>query len=81
MPGSEENTYGYWGLNGKKQSDGNGWQEYGPEFGESDVVGCGVVDGACFFTKNGDTHILYLWTPNCGELMKETSECGAAAAA
>ena len=52
-PGCVKNSYGYRGVTGQKVSDGK-WQDYGPEFGTGDVVGCGVVGGSCFFTKNGD---------------------------
>ena len=53
VPGEVKNSYGYSGFNGQKGSD-NKWQDYGPQFGTGDVVGCGVVGGSCFFTKNGD---------------------------
>ena len=48
-----KDSYGYNGYDGRKRSDGK-WQSYGPKFGKGDVVGCGVVDDTCFFTKNGE---------------------------
>ena len=49
-----KDAYGYHGDDGEKRSDGK-WQSYGPKFGKvGDVVGCGVVDDTCFFTKNGE---------------------------
>ena len=47
------NSYGYYGYSGNIWSNGKN-QRYGPKFGEGDVMGCGVIDGNCFFTKNGD---------------------------
>ena len=51
--GDVKNSYGYFGLSGIKWGDGKG-QSYGPKFGKGDIVGCGIVDNNCFFTKNGD---------------------------
>ena len=47
------NSYGYFGFSGIKCSDDKA-QRYGPEFGKGDIVGCGIIDNKCFFTKNGD---------------------------
>ena len=52
-PGGVKNSYGYHGFSGRKWSDGN-WQDYGPTITAGDIVGCGVVGRACFFTKNRD---------------------------
>ena len=48
------NHYGYDSHNGKKLSSGGEWQAYGPSFTDKDVVGCGVIEGKCFYTKNGE---------------------------
>ena len=53
LPGWGKNSYGYSGYSGKKVSDVH-FQPYGPTFKENDVIGCGVIDGKCFFTKNGE---------------------------
>ena len=53
LPGWGKNSYAYSGYSGKKISDAS-FQPYGPTFKEDDVVGCGVIDGKCFFTKNGE---------------------------
>ena len=47
-----KNSFGYCGDDGKKGNDSR-WKDYGPEFSTNDIVGCGVIDGQCFFTKNG----------------------------
>ena len=55
MLGQKQNSYSY-GFYGKKRSNGGEWQDYGgpSSFTEHDVIGCGVVDGKCFYTKNGE---------------------------
>ena len=55
LPGWDKNSCGYHGDDGHRfRSSGTG-QEYGPTFTTGDVIGCGInlVDGSCFFTKNG----------------------------
>ena len=51
-PGGLQNSYGYRGDDGTKGNDSK-WKYYGPKFGTDDIIGCGVIDGQCFFTKNG----------------------------
>ena len=54
MPGWEKHSIGYHGDDGKLfYEDGAGF-EYGPKFGTGDVVGCGIDQKYCFFTKNGE---------------------------
>ena len=56
QPGWEPNSYGYHGADGRKYTDSERGESYGPAFTTGDVVGCGVL---ClsrrqgFFTKNG----------------------------
>ena len=53
-PGDVEGSYGYRGNSGKKWTSSK-WESYGHSFDKAgDVVGCGVIDDACFFTKNGE---------------------------
>ena len=55
LPGWDKNSYGYHGDDGHSfRSSGTG-QQYGPTFTTGDVIGCGInlVDGSCFYTKNG----------------------------
>ena len=53
LPGWGKNSYGYSGSSGKKICDVN-FEPYGPTFKEKDVIGCGVINDKCFFTKNGE---------------------------
>lgn len=55
QPGTDGNSYGYYGVNGKKYSSSKHGKEYGPEFKEGDIVGCGIhyYKKEIFFTKNG----------------------------
>ena len=55
LPGWEPESWGYHGDDGKSFCCQNTGKNYGPTFGASDVVGCGVnfVDKTAFFTKNG----------------------------
>ncbi|KAL2841464.1 hypothetical protein BJX68DRAFT_271096 [Aspergillus pseudodeflectus] len=57
LPGWEQESWAYHGDDGKSffgESQGQG-RQYGPTFGVSDTVGCGVnfSSGCAFFTKNG----------------------------
>ncbi|KAI5815818.1 concanavalin A-like lectin/glucanase domain-containing protein [Pyronema omphalodes] len=54
MPGWDENTWGYHGDDGKTfhNTSHYGW-EYIEKYGAGDTVGCGVIKGRLFFTKNG----------------------------
>ena len=54
VPGGVKDSFSYHGSTGDKSSDGEDWKSYGPKFAYNDVVGCGVIDDACFFTKNGE---------------------------
>ena len=36
-----------------KKGNYGDWTAYGPTYGTGDVVGCGLVRGRLFFTKNG----------------------------
>ena len=46
--------YGANGAQGCKGSYRSGYESYGPSFGTGDVIGCGIVNRSCFFTKNGE---------------------------
>ena len=46
------NSYGYLSDDGMKGNNSK-CKDYGPKFSNNDIIGCGVVDGQCFFTKNG----------------------------
>lgn len=56
LPGWSQESYGYHGDDGNK-FDGlsNKGDNYGPTFTVGDVIGCGLnlIEGSCFFTKNG----------------------------
>ena len=53
LPGWGKNSYAYSGSSGKKICEAT-FEPYGPTFKEKDVIGCGFIDGKCFFTKNGE---------------------------
>ena len=56
QPGWEPNSYGYHGADGRKYTDSERGESYGPAFTTGDVVGCGVLclsRRQVFFTKNG----------------------------
>ena len=52
--GYSAKSYGY-AFDGQKNNGRlGGYESYGPRFGKGDVVGCGLVRGILFFTKNGE---------------------------
>lgn len=56
LPGWSKESYGYHADDGHIYSgDGGRGVHYGPQFEQNDVIGCGynLVEGSCFFTKNG----------------------------
>eukprot|EP00088_Acartia_fossae_P037946 TRINITY_DN3918_c0_g1_i15.p1 TRINITY_DN3918_c0_g1~~TRINITY_DN3918_c0_g1_i15.p1 ORF type:complete len:574 (-),score=151.05 TRINITY_DN3918_c0_g1_i15:508-2229(-) len=55
LPGWDKHSYGYHGDDGHSFCSSGQGQAYGPTFTTGDVVGCGInlIDGSCFFTKNG----------------------------
>ncbi len=55
LPGWDKHSYGYHGDDGHSFCSSGTGQNYGPTFTTGDVIGCGVnmVDGTCFYTKNG----------------------------
>jgi len=55
LPGSEQNSFGYCSFRGSILEDGDKFQEFGPSFGEGDVIGCGIniKNKSIFWSKNG----------------------------
>jgi Ran-binding protein 9/10 len=55
LPGWESESWAYHGDDGKSFFGEGTGRSYGPTFGVSDVIGCGVdfASGYAFFTKNG----------------------------
>lgn len=55
QPGWEENSFGYYGEDGKKYNESTRGESYSEPFSTGDVVGCGIHYGKqeVFFTKNG----------------------------
>lgn len=56
MPGWDAGSYAYHGDDGLLfRQDGQKGENYGPKYGNHDVIGCcwDHVDGSVFFTKNG----------------------------
>ena len=53
-PGEMKDSFAYHGSTGQIRSNGEDWKSYGPHVAYNDVVGCGVIDHNCFFTKNGE---------------------------
>eukprot|EP00965_Chrysotila_dentata_P243274 6205331-Pleurochrysis_carterae.AAC.4 len=68
-PGLEPRSYAYHGEDGRKFSDSERGESYGPGFTTGDVVGCGLLCGSreVFFTKNG-THLGVAFTAVCAGL-------------
>lgn len=55
LPGWDKQSYGYHGDDGHSFCSSGTGQPYGPTFTTGDVIGCGynLVEGTCFYTKNG----------------------------
>jgi hypothetical protein len=53
MPGWDEDTWGYHGDDGDKFHSSGSSDGHIETYGPGDTVGCGVIDGRLFFTKNG----------------------------
>jgi len=53
MPGWLRGSWGYHSDDGKKFSESGSGEDYAETFGRGDVVGCGIDNGAIYFTKNG----------------------------
>jgi len=55
LPGWDKHSYGYHGDDGHSFCSSGHGQAYGPTFTTGDIIGCGInlVDGSCFYTKNG----------------------------
>lgn len=56
MPGWKINSWGYHGDNGNSYNEKGYGTEYGPTYGDGDVIGCGynAINKSIFFTKNGE---------------------------
>ena len=48
------NSYGYNGCDGRIACHGEDWKSYGPHYNTGDVIGCGLLKGTLFYTKNGE---------------------------
>ena len=55
LPGWDKQSYGYHGDDGHSFCSSGTGQAYGPTFTTGDIIGCGLnlIDGSCFYTKNG----------------------------
>ena len=55
QPGWEPNSYGYHGDDGNKFHNSGKGEDYGPGYGQGDVIGAGIhiENQEIFFTKNG----------------------------
>lgn len=65
LPGWDKHSYGYHGDDGHSFCSSGTGQAYGPTFTTGDVIGCGLnlVDGSCFYTKNGHHLVIFLLEP------------------
>ena len=53
-PGYTADSFGYRSYDGEKRSNGGDWESYGPNCKVNDVIGCGLLGGDLFYTKNGE---------------------------
>lgn len=55
LPGWDKQSYGYHGDDGHSFNSSGTGTPYGPTFTTGDTIGCGynLVEGKCFYTKNG----------------------------
>ena len=65
--GWKQNSWGYHGDNGNAYNEKGYGTEYGPTYGDGDIIGCGynALNKSIFFTKNGENlgmfYIIYIY--------------------